>query len=984
MRSARPRPGPGLRRRAPGRAARRLLALPVLLALGVGLTPGVAAATDPAPTATNTTSETTSTTPGEEAAVSAVVALAHTRQASLDLGVLGGGVQVHTERMQQIADALSPVAGYLDGAVGDPPPTRDLDLAETEAELQRAINALVSPPTVDVSGVQDSLGAVLATLLDIVSEQVAPAVGDTFPTPEELQALAGGIEQAIGDAAAEGGAVARTTAETLHAQLAAWTAYLTDERHQRTVTEAVTTLLLALGHAVDPLPSALAPTAAAVSDAAGAFVAWADDLAYQGASADSPFYDTADTDSDEAAPDDGAPLVDEGLAVGEEPVVVATPLRVLRPEGLPAPATPLSGTTTELTVDCGMYAGESCAPPMKYAGGPVVRNPVVRVVLAGSWWRSAEGQSLSGAFDQLFAGMSGSAYQSVLQQYHDRIGYVSGTVAYQGKHIVDGTPATIVREPAAYAVKADEQRSDWRTSANVVWVVALPKGSVADYDDPELGPYGKCGYQGAAASGGRTYILAVVDYPREGCRYDGGVRGGATTIAAHEYVGAVTNPEGTGWHDGLGQHLPDLCRARLFDNGPGGERVSMLWSNGARSCTTGEAPRWSYRVVDVHRPTGDAGSYAYTKGHAYDGGIVRVKNTGNMAWTNTGAKKTYLATADNACSPFADSAAASGWASCRRIEMVQQSVAPGETAEFMFTLRPDGSFLDGEPDLAAHFRLVAGTTWMANTGSTMARLSGMAVRTFGAELVTGTLNTGYYAVGQPGTDAKVSVTLRNTGTATWFPREVVTIGTPQGTESAYAAPSWPTGPGGCRRCRAHRVSQLVAPGATYTFDVTLRIPDSKVIGDASFVVFSDVRQVGDKRIVSREAPTARIDIKVIPLPRPLGAHEVEGAGFADHGVHADDLAEGTSVRASTSGFSCAGVASLDAVSTQIRACTAQVTSSSGAVWSGSAPNVRAHGPAAVTTGFVEYDSNAGDTIVVCWTVESAFLDGTRGTASGCA
>ena len=544
-------------------------------------------------------------------------------------------------------------------------------------------------------------------------------------------------------------------------------------------------------------------------------------------------------------------------------------------------------------------------------------------------------------------------------------------------HVVAGTPPAVVTssQVGAYAVTASRARAGWGTSDSVVWVVVLPPGSIADWED-ENGvskPKEKCGYQSYMRSGDRGYVIAEVDYPRPGCMFiKDDVRGSLSTIGGHEYVGAVTNPQLNGWYDGMGQHLPDLCRKR-FIRGPGGEYVSQVWSNGDKRCVSSFTPRFAYRITGVRKPDGDNGPNSpYTRGHSYSAAIINAVNTGNMTWLAFGAKTTYLATADNGCSPFTDTGKASRWASCRRLYMSNRYVDPGESTQFTFSLRPDGSLVDGRRYEEA-FTLIAGTTWMSNTGSTSARMTDMAMHTFAAANVA-SAPVGYVAVGQQGTDVKVPITLRNTGTATWFPNEVLTIGTPPGTASPYAARSWPKGPDGCRDCRAHRVTRLVPPGATYTFDLTLHLPANRKVGGVqTFYPFADVVRISDRATVPTQLKGGVFDVRVVVLPSPVGTHQVFGQGFADGGEP----------NAGTSGFSCVAVSNADAVSTGVTSCSVQVTTLAGQVFTASAGGSSTAGAVDVVAGLVPYDPAAGDTVVVCWAVTSTFLDGTKDDDTGC-
>ena len=970
-----------------GGRLRRAVIASVLVGLGLTLAPPPAAlAEEPTTSSTSTdTRSTTSTAPAEP--VTALVALASARSASVHLR---GASPLDRAGADTAADLLDTVMWYLNPAVGPGPtlpPDSTIDLAQLEADVQEAIRTLAGPTTIDLTGIQQRVDAIVAPLVTLATHAITDAV-NSLPTPADVSALATQIEDALRAQAEQGTTMATTAASVLLDALGAWVTYLTDPQHQRTAGAAVATLLVALGQVVNPVPDVLAPTAEAGFTAARDLHTWADDLVQQGATGPGPFYDSTDTDTDEpSAPDanvldDSAADTDIVAPVAEEPVVVPGPVYVTKPG--PVTDVTVSGVnetvTSTTTTDCGMRSDETCAPPMSWRGGQVIQRPKVRVVLAGSWWNgSGRAADLRAGFASLFSGMSGSPYMNVLHQYYDVEGYIGTAVDYQGQYVVPGDLPDLVTDTqvGSYAVKASRAVPGWTTSDSVVWVVALPPHSIADPSG--LAPHQKCGYQGYVTSGSRRYIIAEVDYPRAstsvrpGCDFiDGNPRGSATTIAAHEFVGAVTNPFMTGWYDSMDQHLPDLCRM-LFIDGPGGEKVSKLWSNGDARCVSSFTPNFSYRVSMTAKPVGDAEGSTYTRGHSYGSAVIRAKNTGNMPWLGFGAKKTYLGTADNACSAFTDRIS-TAWASCRRV-LLTNNVVPARSStegEFVFPMRPDGSLNDGET-VSETFRLIAGSTWMTNTGSTSARIGGMTLRRFAATAITPP-TTGYVAVGTYGSDTSVNVTIQNTGTAPWYPREVLYIGTP--ISSPYAATGWPRGPGGCRTCRAHRVAQYVAPGGTYTFPLTLHLPDKKplLLEKATFYAYVDVERISDRSIDTTRLG-AKIEVQIVLVPSPVGPHDLYGIGLAS--------SDSDGVPVGTSGFTCAAVSHADARSTSLTSCTASVTTANGATITASAPSITVDGAVALTTGSIPYDGDAGDVITVCWQARTDFLDGTSLIRNGC-
>ena len=998
-------------RTRPGRVAACGVAAAVLIALGMGLAPAPAYASESPTTASPSGGADAAKEPGSvpaETAPTLLVALAAAHTTSVGLGDTGG-LALNTDTFAAAGEAIGAVVHFLSaGPDVDPGAVVDVDELLVRAEELRTALESLSPGTGEVVELYQAtvaeaerIRALAAGLVTDLSawayRTITPVVGE-LPTSVELVAFARSIQVRVHD----GGGVAPAA---LLGELARIAAYLTDERHQRTVKESVTALLLVLAHYVNPLPDTLAPTAEVAVNAAGELVGWADELVQQGVDGPGPFYGSEEPAGDEptAEPTEDVRVIDSDVWVGDEPVGVSGPVYATRPAPAEDDVTPDVGAVVAETAeyDCGMFESEQCKPPVGLEGGWVIHKPIVRVVLVSSWWDGDSAAELKAGLHNLYSNMGGSGYQNVLRQYWDYTGYIGAAVDYQGMHVLKTSPPAIVSYGGVggYAVRAAAERPGWKTNDSVVWVIALPPGSVAYYHDAEtgLGSHDKCGYQSLHTSGDRKYVFAVLDYPRAQLPGNtgtcmpvkGDVRGSLTWVAAHEYVGAVTNPEPrTGWHDGLGQHLPELCRARIT-TGPGGEKVAMLWSNAHMRCVPSMTPRFGFQVTGVGLPPGDGdavfrnigGRPGYTRGHSYPGAVISVRNTGNMPWLLMGAPITYLATADNQCSRFAVTSGPGRWASCRRIMVPPIGshsfpIKPGEEIAITFPLRPDGSLADGQT-YSQEFSMVVGSVWIPNTGTTPARLSGIEINTFDAEAV-GASTVGFVGVGQHGLDATVKVTLRNTGTATWYPREVMYIGPPPGVNSPYAASSWPRGPGGCRACRAHRFEALTPPGATYTFDLVVHLPanDKSLMGEAEFYPYADVKRVADGVTASHQLRRGLFKVRLVMLPKPVAAHEVTGYGFAS--------GDAPSTAVDESGFSCLAVAGVDAVSTRVTACTARITTSSGTTSTYTASAVSADGPVAWTSGlWTGYTPAGGDTIEVCWNAESTFLDGTTGSHAGC-
>ena len=911
-------------------------------------------------------------------------ALGTAHQAAVGVGGLGGvGALPLGDELSLVSDALGVVIGFLNQShevvakvYADVGVDVDEALVLAEELRRRVDDALPAKGELDelAAGTVADLSALADALVLDLSRwawaTVAGVVSDV-PTAEEVLTLARDVEAYLrreGDA----------TAHLLLDNVGRISGYLTDEQHQRTVAGALTTLLLTLANQVNPLPDALAPTTQAGFDAAGAFVTWAEGLVTQAVGGPGPFYEEdTDTDTDEPTPSEGETGIDSALNADDEVASRRPVIATRSPDTVGAtvvrPLDEHATCTSSEGYDCSFAASQ---------GGRVIHRPIVRVVLAGTYWESSDAAVLRGGLDNLFNGMSSSGYQGILRQYWDKDGYIGPEVVYQGAHVLDVDPPDVVPYDTVvdYAVQAAGDHPGWTTNKSVVWVVALPPDALGYY---ERGSDTKCGYQNFDTRGGRPYAIALLDHPDQDCTFpDIGRRGSLTMIAAHEYVGAVANPELNGWYSryGTGDHLPDICINAGFFRGPGGEWVEPVWSNAdpdgldEGECVQSFTPRFAYRVTSVSKPAGDVGlTPGYTRGHSYPGAVVTVVNTGNMPWLSFGAKKSYLGTADNLCSPFADRSTVGNWVSCRRIALPRLRVEPRRTARFVFALKPDGSLGDGRLDLVEMFRPVAGTTWMANTDSRAATLTDIDLNEFAAEVV-GVPQLGVVAVGQHGTTTRVRVTLRNTGTAHWYPHEVLAIGTDAPTR--YRAADWPS------ETRAHRVGAGVVlpvtpPGAAYTFDLTLRLPagEKDLLDTVTFFPFADVRRVADGGISVRKVTRGQIDVQLVKVHK-IPVRDVAGYGFAS--------GDAAGTAADESGFSCLAVAGVDTTRTRITSCRATVTAAAGGSQAYEAAAVSADGPVAFTSAaWTGYRPGDGDTVSVCWAAEATFLDGTGGTHSGC-
>lgn len=987
--------------------------------LTVGTATGVAFADEPPPTTADGPVETTVDEP--TATPTPLTALAAARDALAATADPSSGASTAldattAERVR--SDALT-LRAYFTEAPATTMPGLDLNFAQLEILAEDVLRftepdgalATVNVVSTGVTGVGDiaAMRSNLGTLggaLRVILAQPLPPVPSASDVAATAHAVADFVQNGSGMLDEVPDLQVRMNATSIYLQHAGFVDDVDDADVGATIS-AVDTLLVSLGNLVTPVPSTLAPTAEEAFAASGSFVSWADDLAAATGDADEPTIDPPLKSVDDPVFD---PESGPEVAVGEEVVVTPAAPYVMRAPGVVDDVLSSGGVTMHTaaataTGGCGMYSGEYCAPPVRTHGGNVMRSPTVRVIFWGSYW---DGQSsLRAGVTNLYASMSGSAYQSILQQYYDSRGYIGTSVTYGGSYIDRISPVVdfVTQATAASEAARVSKRLGWPTSDNTVWVIVLPPQSLAD-SGSSRGPYGICGYQGYGASGGRKYAVAVLDVPTPyRCNFiENNLRGSLTTIAAHEYVGVVTNPWLNGWYDGLNQHLPDLCRALFFD-GPGGEKVSRIWSDGNKGCVTSFTPTFRYRVDTRSAPPGDNGpGTVMSRGHSYKGGLFRVTNTGTMPWIPFSSTPTYLATAGDECSKFYDWTSGSGWASCRRIKLDSGGIGvlPGETTAFSFTMRPDARVLEGAGNEGQSFRLVVENraTMTASSGSAPG-ITGLKIGRYNATAVVPP--GGYFAAGAAGSDVTVKVNVLNSGASTWYPNEVVNIGTPAGTSSRYAAGSWPTGPGGCRKCRAHRVKSVVPPNGNYSFDLVLHIPAGTLPVPpppaATLLPVADVVRADTRTTVSAPYMTnGRFDVQFIVVPTVVGSHDVTGYALFGRNPSVPDVVvpeapdlSGTATMSASlvtlqaGSFGCLAVATVDASTTAIDSCVATVTKASGEVRTYYASATSSTGAVATTVfAGIDYDDAAGDAIRVCWSNTATFLSGSPVSRSDCA
>ena len=211
---------------------------------------------------------------------------------------------------------------------------------------------------------------------------------------------------------------------------------------------------------------------------------------------------------------------------------------------------------------------------------------------------------------------------------------------------------------------------------------------------------------------------------------------------------------------------------------------------------------------------------------------LSLKNTGTAAWTNSGSNPMHLAAInpqDRNCGFFKSGE----WLTANRAATLNESsVNPGEIGTFTFTVV--GNPAPGTyPEYFAP--VIENLTWMDNFSATphgkygiywnITVTPGAGTSGYNAELISKSTDPTIAA----GDSATLTVTVKNTGTATWSNTGAnpMHLGTwnPQDRSSDFYDATWlstnrPTG----------LTESSVAPGAQGTFNFTVKVPSSKANG----------------------------------------------------------------------------------------------------------------------------------------------------------
>ena len=203
--------------------------------------------------------------------------------------------------------------------------------------------------------------------------------------------------------------------------------------------------------------------------------------------------------------------------------------------------------------------------------GQVLHTPGVEAIFWGAEWTdpSFDGDIISG-IDTLLAGYNNSAYAQSPSEYYDKQGHVTPFATYWG-HIMDtsASPGVGAVTPAVAIAEACKMTGNNPDPGGIYAVFTSVEGGVANNN---------CAFHtsGVCGSGRKAVPIQVAAVP-----YASGVAGtgcdgvqdtvtGHSLVLAqianltmHEVIEAITDPRGSGWHDGNGEEIADKC-IRIF------------------------------------------------------------------------------------------------------------------------------------------------------------------------------------------------------------------------------------------------------------------------------------------------------------------------------------------------------------------------------------------------------------------------------------
>jgi hypothetical protein len=234
-----------------------------------------------------------------------------------------------------------------------------------------------------------------------------------------------------------------------------------------------------------------------------------------------------------------------------------------------------------------------CAPiPLQYNGGPVEASGSKNYLIFWEPSGSVVASNYNSALSQFFGDVGGSSLYGVAHQYYQTSGGTNQLIANSAS--VGGTWTDATAYPSSTLQDIDVQNevlkaikaNGWATGIGSEFFVYLAKGENECMSGScSFSTY--CAYHGNFASGSSTVLYAAMPYAGtdlSGCgiQTGAGTPNGADTdaeisIASHELMETVTDPDLNAWFDATGAEIGDKC---AYTYGPTSSNGSDITING--------------------------------------------------------------------------------------------------------------------------------------------------------------------------------------------------------------------------------------------------------------------------------------------------------------------------------------------------------------------------------------------------------------------
>ncbi len=293
----------------------------------------------------------------------------------------------------------------------------------------------------------------------------------------------------------------------------------------------------------------------------------------------------------------------------------------------------LSSLVTLMGILLGPVSNAAATEPLHYYGGEVIAKPHVYLTFWGKKWN--EYSAARTEVREMFAHLSGSAWQGILTQYFGQAGFVSSEVISDSWTDETISAASNVNDAAlVQEIQYAQAQRGWPGAGinNFYFVLPAPGTTyiknicaVHHYSGTLGAPWGYAGWaedgsidcRSADPSGNKLLARALTEH------------------ASHEYSEAVTDPvtpeyagQLTGWVQpalGAAGEIADLCPTGGGQMA-GGYYVTALWDNYQNKCSLSDPSPLSGTQTEVEASAlnGNPG-WATVKGHVFSGVTVNNK-----------------------------------------------------------------------------------------------------------------------------------------------------------------------------------------------------------------------------------------------------------------------------------------------------------------------------------------------------------------------